>query len=367
MKNNINNILVVVALAVGLLLSSCGKSNEWTVDGRIEGADGQTMIIEASNNGTWYPLDSVKLDATGNFAYSHPAAGYPDIYRLRLGDKTLYFPIDSIETVTVITKANAFDTEYTLAGSPEAEKLMKVDKRLMAVISKGGVSAIASDSLLKRELGDVLLGNPSDIVSYYIISKKIGGVPLFNPADKRDLRIIGAVANAYNQYRPNDPRTNYLRNLFISNRKLVSTAPRDTIIANELPLIDIRLYDDQGKSHSLKEVASHGKVVLLNFTVYDSEQSPAFNRQLNALYEKYRDRGFEIYQVSVDDDEFLWKQSARNLPWITVYNSRSGGGVNLANYNVTVLPTSFIIDREGTLVERVDSPDAISAALARYI
>lgn len=362
-----NKILVALSAAIMVLTSSCGKSNEWTVDGRIEDADGQTMIIEASDNGRWYPLDSVKLDASGQFAYSHEAAGYPDIYRLRLGDKTLYFPIDSIETVTVITKAGAFDTEYTLAGSPEAEKLMQVDKKLMAVVSKGGVSAIANDSLLKRELGDVLLGNPSDIVSYYIISKKIGGVPLFNPADKRDLRIIGAVANAYNQYRPNDPRTNYLRNLFISNRTIAPNTPRDTIVANEIQLIDINLYDEQGKSHSLKDVASKGKVVLLNFTVYDSEQSPAFNRQLHSLYEKYRDRGFEIYQVSVDNDEFQWKQSARNLPWITVYNSRAGGGVNLSNYNVSVIPTSFIIDREGVLRERVDDPATISAALARYI
>ena len=164
-------ISTIFTACMFLLVSSCGsKSNQWTIDGRIDGADGETMLIEASDNGRWYPLDSITLDKSGSFSYSHEASGYPDIYRLRLGEKTLYFPIDSIEKVTVVTNASAFDSEYTLAGSPAAEMLMQVDRRVMDVVSKYGVNAIATDSLLKRELGGMLLGDPSGIVSYYIIN-----------------------------------------------------------------------------------------------------------------------------------------------------------------------------------------------------
>ena len=96
------NILKCLVAGAALALSACHGSNEWTVDGRIDGADGKTMVVEACDNGRWYPIDSVTLDGAGRFSISHPAAGYPDIYRLRLGDKMLYFPIDSIETVTVV-------------------------------------------------------------------------------------------------------------------------------------------------------------------------------------------------------------------------------------------------------------------------
>lgn len=361
-------ITTLFAACILLTIQSCNhKSNQWTVDGRIDGADGETMLIEASDNGRWYPLDSIKLDKSGSFSYSHDPSGYPDIYRLRLGGKTLYFPIDSIEKVTVVTSASAFDSEYTLAGSTAAEMLMRVDRRVMDVVARNGVGAIATDSLLKRELGGMLLGDPSGIVSYYIINKKIGGISIFNPANKQDLRVIGAVANAFNQYRPNDPRTAYLRNLYISNRRLAPGTPRDTIVANEIPIFDINLIDENGVNRSLEKLAGNGKVVILNFTTYGAEASPAYNVQLNRVYEQYRAQGLEIFQVSLDEDEFSWRQTAKNLPWITVLNPQVDGMKNLRNYNVTEIPTTFIINRQGEIVERVTDIDKLASIVARYI
>ena len=357
--------LLIFAATLGMLAASCSKSNEWTVDGQIQGADGQTRVIEASNNGQWYPLDSIELDASGKFSYSHAAAGFPDIYRLRLGEKTLYFPIDSIETVSIISNASAFDSEYTLAGSQEAETMMQVDRQLREVVARGGAAAIADDSILKRNLGQIMLGDLDGIVSYYIISKKVGGVPLFDPANKSDIRMIGAVANAFTQFRPNDPRTNYLKSLYINNRQFSPATPRDTLFANEVPIFDIKLYDEVGKEHSLKNVAGGKKVVLLNFNVYTTDESLALNRELNTLYNKYKDAGFEIFQVNVDEDEYAWKQSARNIPWITVYNSKVDGARNLQNYNVQYLPTSFII-HNGEIVERIDTPSETARVVAKY-
>ncbi len=364
---NLLNRYIVPAVAFIALLTatSCGKkSNQWSIDGRIDGADGQVMLLEASDNGRWYAIDSVELTKNGSFSFSHDATGYPDIYRLRLGEKTLYFPIDSIETVTVVTNANAFDSEYTLAGSESAEMLMQVDRRVMDVIARRGAGAISTDSLLKRDLGTMLLGNPSGIVSYYIINKKIGGKSIFNPADKADLRVIGAVANAFNTYRPNDPRTSYLRNLYLSNRTVTA---RDTILANEVPIFEINLMDDRGEHHSLEQLAKQGKVILLNFTAYSADGSPAYNRELNKVYEQYHDRGLEIYQVALDDDEYQWRQAAHNLPWITVLNPQSNGSKVLMDYNVSTIPTIFIINRQGEISERVDDISALASSVAKYM
>ncbi len=352
----------IAVFTAALLLASCGGKNEWTVNGKITGAEEQTMLLEANDNGRWYVLDSMKIDKSGNFISHQPAAGYPDIYRLRLGDKTLYFPIDSIETVTVVTNADAFDHEYTISGSESAAMLMEVDKLVTDAITKGGAASLAADTLLKRQLGGLLLGNPSGIVSYYIINKRIQGVPLFSPTNKNDLRIIGAVANAYTQFRPNDPRTRYLASLFLSNRPRTVS---DTIKAEELQIIDMKLYDQHGKERSLADVASKNKVVLLNFTAYDTDFSPALNVELNRIYEKYRGQGFEIYQVSVDPEEFKWKQSAKNLPWISVYNSPADMSP-LLNYNVGAVPAGFIISN-GEIKERVTDTANLSGQLAKYM
>lgn len=360
------NILKCLVAGAALVLSACHGSNEWTVDGRIDGADGKTMVVEACDNGRWYPIDSVTLDGAGRFSISHRAAGYPDIYRLRLGDKMLYFPIDSIETVTVVSKASAFDSDYTLEGSPSAERLMAVDRRLRDAMSRGG---IVGDTLLKRELGNMLISDPANIVSYYIINKRIGGVQLFNPGDRADLRIIGAVANAFDQMRPNDPRTAYLRSLYLNNRRQTrAAAPGDTMHVREIDIFDMKLYDARGALHSLADVASKGDVTVLNFTDYSAEQSPAFNRELNKVWERHRADGLQIYQVSVESDEYQWRQAAKSLPWIAVYNpATTEGARNLMNYNVTEVPVIYLFNRRGELVRRVDNISALEREVSQLL
>lgn len=354
----------IIAAVAAALLWSCKGNPQWHVDGRIDGADGQTMYVEGPVNGGWYVIDSATLNSSGNFSFAADAAGYPDIYRLRLADKCLYFPIDSIETVTVMAKAGSFDKDYTIEGSPAAQQLLDVDRKVMAAASKKGASALPGDSLLKRELSTMLLNDPSGIVSYYIINKKIGGVPLFDPADKKDLRIIGAVANAYSAYRPSDPRTEYLKHLYLERKKV--TMPADTLVADETTIIDVNLYDRKGTKRSLAKVAGDNRVVLLNFTAYGEEYSPALNIELNKVYSRYHGQGLEIYQIGFDQNEYDWRQTAANLPWITVYNASTDGALVLRNYNVTSLPAMYVI-QNGEIRERLTDATKIEQSVSKYM
>ena len=133
-----------------------------------------------------------------------------------------------------------------------------------------------------------------------------------------------------------------------------------------MPLIDISLYDDKGQMQKLSDAAAANKVVVLNFTVYSAEAAPAYNIELNKAYERFHDRGMTIYQVSVDPDEYVWKQAARTLPWITVYNPSTASAENLLKYNVTALPTTFIV-ANGEIAERVDDITTLQQSLARYL
>lgn len=349
------------------VLSSC-NTNQWTVNGEVEGAAGKQIVIEASGNGWWYPIDTVEVNSNGKFSVSHEAAGYPDIYRLNMEGKMIYFPIDSIETVSVKSDVEKFDRAYVLSGSASADKMMKVDGLVNDVVLAKGEAAIATDSLLKREVSTLLLENPSDIVAYYIINKKVGKTALFDTRNKADLRVIGAVANAFAQMRPNDPRTVYLKSLYLSNRSVpTNVASNDTVYIDEAPIFDIKLSDNKGEMHSLLDLSKQGKVVVLNFTMYGVEESTAFNMALAKIYEKRKAAGLEIFQVAAGGDEFQWKQAAKNLPWITVYNSPVTDVVNLMNYNVTNLPTTFIINRKGEIVERVDDIATLDAKLNKYM
>lgn len=361
----------LIAVAAAAAVSCSDSSSKWHLNGSVEGlAEGEKVIIEGNNQGYWYVIDSIQPSKDGSFKYAGDVHGYPDIFRMRVGQSSVYFPIDSLETVTVTATAPDIAANHTLSGSPQADNLARVDSILLSAASRMGVRAMVNDSDLKQQLTRIILADPSGVVSYYIISKTIGDTPLFNPADPTDNRIIGAVANAYNTNRPDDPRTKYLSQLFLRNRR-PTQSQLDNIEAqyhaNVIRAFEIDLYDQTGQCHSLLELTDKGNPVILNFTAYGTEWSPAFNIELNKVYSKYHPQGLEIYQVSLDTDEYSWKQAARNLPWITVLNNVADGGKILRDYNVGTLPTIFVFNRRGELVERVTDIANLDAAIAKVI
>lgn len=349
---------------LAVMLTACG-GNEFKVKGKIDGADTATkMVLEVSNNGMWLIVDSVKMSKNGEFKVAQPAPQFADIYRLRYNDKAIYFPIDSIDNVEIEASLASFATDYKLSGSQMAEDVMNIDKKAMQMHNADAESMNA----WKRELSNVILSDPSNIVAYYIINKYIGDKPLFDPEDKNDMRMIGAVANAYNTYKPNDPRTAYMVGIVLNHqRKNAVVVKSDTVVVDEIPILDIQLQDENGKVQSLQEMATQGKVIVLNFTVYSDELSPAFNKELADQYKRFEAKGLEIYQIAYDTDEFQWRQAAKNLPWVTVYDAKGIYSQNLGRYNVLGFPTTFIINRKGEIVEKVVDVTKLSSAIAKYL
>jgi len=367
---NFHKTIVPAFTAIAAVAALCSCShNKWTAEGTIAGAGNKELILEAPNAyGGWYPVDTVQTDSKGEFRIKGEPAGHPEVYRLTMDGESVYFPVDSIEEITISADAANFPNDYTLSGSDAAEKMQQVNELIANTVKTKGEQAVAYDPELKRALAEAILRDPAGIVAYYTIFRRVGNTLLFNPEQKADLRIIGAVANAFATQRPADPRTKFLSGFYVRGRKVSgSYLSTDTIVAEEILLPEISLLDKEGKKSDLSEVASHGNVVVLNFTAYATEGSPAFNLELAKLYDAYRSRGLQIYQVSVDDDEFLWKQSARNLPWITVYNSPKNGAENLLKYNVGSIPALFIINRKGELVERVEDISHLKSAVERYL
>lgn len=350
--------------AIALAIAACSRTPEWKLQGHIDGVESSQMILEAATHGVWLPIDTIVIGGDGAFDFSRPAGRYPNIYRLSLGDKHIYIPVDSTESLTLTANAASFDQSYDLTGSTAADIITDVDRRLMKAVAEKGVTVALADSVFKRQLAEILLKNPSGIEAYYIINKQIGGIPVFDPENRGDLRIIGAIANAYDREHPDDPRSTHLKNMFLTHRASMPF-PSDTIVASTISFPALTLYDNTGKQHDLQQTAKANKVVILNFTAYTASESPAINIELNKIYEQYHKLGLEIYQVAIDNDEYQWKQSAKNLPWITVYNSPLDGAQNLLNFNVRALPATFII-ANGELVDRADQVSTIAGKVARY-
>ena len=110
---------------------------------------------------------------------------------------------------------------------------------------------------------------------------------------------------------------------------------------------DIELEDMYKVKHRLSSL--DGKVIMLYFWTAESALCNTINADMKALYERYHDAGFEVYQVSADRDVSMWIEAVRQqqLPWISLFAAGRNDVFSL--YNVVKLPMAYLIDREGNM------------------
>lgn len=365
---SLSRILFAAALPA---VVACSGGNGWKVSGTVEGAADSVLYVEGSTPGGWYVMDSITLGSDGSFSYrAQEAAETPSVFRLRLADKYIYFPVDSMEEVTVSAKLPAFDRGYRLAGNIYAAGFTSADSLVGDAIDARGETAALSDSVLKRNLNLLINRDTTCLVSYYIVGKTIAGRPLYSLTDKSDLRFLANAANNYKTHRPADPRATELEQRWMAGRQATGTlrgAKREAQLASR-PAVNLKRYDMNGKEHDFDKVVTRGTgVTLLSFTRYTDEKSPALTAALRGVYDKYHAQGLEIFQVSYDANEVDWKRSAANMPWISVWNSPEDGTDALIAYNANVSaePVTFVFNRAGELVGRVTDPAKLAEAIAK--
>lgn len=362
-----------VYLGLALLLigmSACDNGSKFKVQGEVNDGKDKVLYLEASGLDGIVMLDSVKLGSSGSFSFAQKRPESPEFYRLRLDNKIINFSVDSTETVSVKATAGDFATGYTIEGSEnnlkikelallQADLQKRVDKLAQARIPAG----IAQDSLLsmvnnykdkvKREY---IFAAPNTPYAYFALFQSLNGYMIFDPlSNKDDVKCFAAVATSLNNTYPHADRSRNLYNMVIKGMKN-TRAPRQQTVEipedqiKETSIIDIQLKDLKGNTRSLTDLK--GKVVLIDFTVYNNAMSAAHNLALRELYNKYASQGLEIYQISLDGDEHFWKTSADNLPWVCVRDANGAYSSYVSLYNVTNLPAVFLVNRANELSAR---------------
>lgn len=376
---------ITFAALAALTITACSSGPKFEVNGDISGADGKMLYLEASGLEGIVPLDSVKLKGEGTFSFKQPRPESPEFYRLRVDDKVINFSIDSIETVQVKAPFVDFSTAYTVEGSENSNKIKELTLKqinlqnsvddLLVSLRAGRIGHDVFEerlaTLLKDYKEDVkvnyIFAAPNTAAAYFALFQKLNDYLIFDPLNnKDDVRCFAAVATSLNNSFPHAVRSQNLYNIVIKGMKNTRKPqakpleiPQDKII--ETGIIDIALRDVKGNVRKLTDLK--GKVVLLDFSVFQSPAGAPHNLLLRELYNEYASKGLEIYQVSLDADEHYWKTSAANLPWVCV---RDGNGVystNVAVYNVRQVPSVFLINRDNELKLRGEDIKDLEAAV----
>ena len=379
MKQISTRLLTVLGLCM-FFFSACNNSSDFIVKGVVAGADGQRMYLENVGISNVVTLDSIKLAPGGKFKFTEKRPEYPDFYRLRLNNQLINFAVDSTETISFVADAGTFATSYSVEGSENSKaikaitlaqldanqaisRLRKEYEDKMISDTTYRMKVLAAADAYKEVARKYIYSAPLSTAAYFALFQQIDGLLFFDLYDRKDVKAYGAVATSYNHTYPESPRSKHLYNLTLQSMKVLrAQRPVDysNVETKEISFLDIELPDVRGEVVKLSTVAP-GKVVLINFTAYQTEWSPALNMALGELYTKYHDQELEIYQVSLDSDFHFWRNGASNLPWVTVHDPQSVYSQVAGLYNVKQLPALFILDRKGNLVKRVEDVKKLEA------
>jgi glutathione peroxidase-family protein len=304
-------------------------------------------------------LDSCVLDANGDFKLHAIAPEHPDFYRLRIASQSLPLAIDSTETVAIVASRDSLSHTLAIEGSDNS----------LAIAQLRATARTASREQLREHAKTIIVTNPRSLAAYYAVFLKQGGQYIWNIFDAADRRMYQAVATSFNVWMPNYERSKALyaqvSDIIKAEREIQQQAAMRQLINNaENTVLDISLTDDNGITQSLTDL--RGKLIVLDFSAIEMEQSQGYIFELRELYNRYHNRGVTIYSVSLDRNKLLWEDGVVNLPWTNVYAGEQAIEV-MTRYNVQSIPTLFLLDRKGNVQGRYTNFEQLDADIRKHL
>lgn len=381
----VKKCLFLLAL-VAVLFSSCSKKNEFVIEGKITNAAGRYIYLDELKLTTNQAVDSVKVDKNGEFKLKGNV-GFPTFFLLKLSDNNFVtLLIDSVDHVQVYGDAANFSREYVVEGSEGSSLVKELNARLAE--TKHQLDSILNLAVIYRSRPDYPeLKQKWDTEIGFIKKQQIDYSTTF--VQKHPFSMASVLA-LYQKFDDNNYVVQDLQSLKVAASALNSVFPKSehvqALYANTLKLMqdeknmqlrriideaginspDIVLPDQNGKQIALSSF--RGKYVLLQFWAAVDRGSRIQNEMLVQLYNKYRNKKFEIYQVSVDQNRIEWVDAIDKdeLSWTNVGDMK-GSNTAVISYNVQEVPFNYLLDPEGRVVARNVQGPALNKLLSEVL
>lgn len=363
-----NKQTLFVSVAAAVMLCAC-QSSHVRISGRFVGNDAKNVYLERVTTLSQAVIDSVELDKDGNYRFDVKDAGpTPSLYNIVFNGERIPLLIAGGDRVAVGSVGSVV-RNYTVEGSEESDLLRQFYQAYVEGANRldGIVSAYGKPDLteaerkelakkytaeyyrIRREQLRFIIEHKDKLAAVYALYQRLpGDTYLFN--GDSDVVYYRTVAEAIEKSYPESP---YLAAL---NAEIAHMDARITLTSQitEAGYPDLEMSDMYGKKIRLSSLL--GKVVLLDFWSASMGNSNALNAELKNIYRKYAhsDAGFEVFQVAIDTSKPTWITAVQEqaLPWISVSDLRGQASPAVGLYNISKLPTNFLIDKEGNIVAR---------------
>jgi len=364
---------LIFLLTLILILTGCKNKSSFSIKGVIKGESKNYIYLYKVDVNTPVFLDSAKINRRGSFHFKISTTE-PDIYQLGFSTSDFITLLAGPgEKINLMFEGKNLFENYIVEGSDGSEKIKILDlalnqtKRkldsltaLYSTISKDPDFAIKGPlldteytNLIKEQRKkniEFIISNTRSLASIKALYQMINAETyvLYEP---RDLQYYKIVTDSLTRYYPESKQVQALERNFKNELGRMYTTNLQEI-TRDMPEaeLDPDLLDTNGKRIRLSSL--RGKYVLLTFWTAASRESILENHQLKEYYKLYNKKGFEIYQISLDQNEAEWKAGVRfdELPWISTREDDPSNPKNAILFNVKSLPTNYLFDKQGVII-----------------
>lgn len=354
--------LKYLLLLVPAVLVACGGgvNNTALISGTIENGGGKTLYIDDLNGPQSTRVATVKINNDGTFAYEGKVK-QKGFYKLGITPENyVVLVLDSTEHVNITADADSLLLEYKPTNSPENELMAKYYALEMGISSKfDSLSAIfknykTTDSTLRgidsiaKVLDDAYLkiGRNNAVAVKALIDKNptafanLYGANMLSPSDYIN-DLVKIAANLKKAYPQSFQIDNFARRMDNLKR-----------LAPGQPAPEITLLNPAGERVTLSSLK--GKLVLLDFWASWCMPCRKENPNVVKLYNRFKDKGFTVYSVSLDNNREAWLKAIKDdgLTWTHVSDLLGWNTPLTAQYNFNSIPTTYLIDRQGNILKQ---------------
>lgn len=372
---------IVTAVVAALSLWGCSRDRA-VIDISLPGMAGEKLVLTRLDVSRNVVVDTIVCGQDGKARYrvQVPEDGPDFFYLASPSGRLASLVLSEGDRVRVVDDGRG---GVAASGSEECRLMMQADS--MYAGTAGSLEAL-SDRLVanaadvaradgfRREMGRIfaeyyreavyfVMSHPASMASVSVLFQKFGdNLNVFSSdTDVAHFRMVrDSIAARY-------PRSRYLGPLDseIRRRENALTFRMMVGAAEQVGYPDLVLPDVVSRRVQLSSLKE--KVVIVHFWSASDNVQKMYNLDvLRPVYDKYRGKGLQIYQVSLDADKGEWARTVSNqgLEWINVNGSTSSAA---SYYQVTELPSTFII-ADGGIVERGwYSLEALDAACGKYL
>lgn len=366
---NIKQLMPLANAAVAVLLVSCSPKTDVIITVTATSAEQTVLYLSQQNFKGTKIIDSVRLSEGKNVKKFRLHQDIePTFYTVGIRNKGAITLLASQSEQIALSFSTNNLLSYKVEGSEGSKRVQtlsiefakskqRIDE-LRAELAKTTIKTIRSS--IENEIEEVyatqkdfnskfIWENPMSKASVMAIYQKFdNNMYLFDSSD--DLHLIKTVASAMNALYPeSDYAKGMLDDVKNIERIITSAKIRQMVAESEQSIPDLEIEDRNGKLIKLSSLK--GKVVLLDFWHSQNTECLMENRELLGIYSQFKPKGFEVYQIAMDDSRTKWIEAVdkNKLPWISVFEN-SNQSYASAVYNVQQVPANYLIDRNLNIV-----------------